>query len=142
MKKFIGQMNRIPINCAWMDEDTAIYSSDYVCEPIDEKVGPYNYIGYKIEEWISIKLWPLDLCLRRYPLTNKFLSLITNDPKKLFCNKSMYIPFLYYFLIPSIYQMINFVPSSYIRSFCYFCEDKILIIFIINHFTAQYNLLN
>lgn len=38
--------------------------------------------------------------------------------------------------------MINFVPSSYLRSFCYFCEDKYLIIYIINHFTAQYNLLN
>ena len=80
IKKFIGHINRIPINCAWMDEGTAIYSSDYVCEPIEKKVGPYNYIGYKIEEWISIKLWPIDLCLRKYPLTNKFLSLITNNP--------------------------------------------------------------
>ena len=58
MNKFVGELDKRKIDCAWMDENTAIYSSDYVCELHDGKEGPYNYLGYDIKQWIHIKLFP------------------------------------------------------------------------------------
>lgn len=61
MNKFVGYLDNRVIDCAWMDEKTAIYSSDYVCELHEEKEGPYNYLGYDIKKWIRIKLIPPEL---------------------------------------------------------------------------------
>lgn len=73
--KFTGLLNNFPVDCAWMDEKTATYTSDYVCEMCEYKEGPCNYIGYKIEEWIYIKLdeanpfkWPFGFLFLENPL--------------------------------------------------------------------------
>ncbi|KAK8840489.1 hypothetical protein M9Y10_030695 [Tritrichomonas musculus] len=68
MNKFVGELDKKQIDCAWMDEKTAIYSSDYVCELHDEKKGQYNYLGYNIKKWISIKLFPSYLKDILFPL--------------------------------------------------------------------------
>lgn len=39
-----------------MDKITATYSDDYVCELKRKKHGLYKYIGYDVNQWISINL--------------------------------------------------------------------------------------
>jgi hypothetical protein len=54
MERFIGTLYGRPIHCAWMDELTATYSSDYVCEPDSSRTGPLRFIGYDLREWIRL----------------------------------------------------------------------------------------
>ena len=54
MKKFKGKFNGKPIDCAWMDQTTATYCSEYVAEYRPEISGPLNYLGYDVEQWIQI----------------------------------------------------------------------------------------
>ena len=58
MEKFKGELKGKTIDCAWMDEVTACYNTDYVAEfhPGPEEMGPLNYLGYDIDQWISITL--------------------------------------------------------------------------------------
>lgn len=56
MIKFEGKWKEKKIDCAWMDEETAIYSTDYVCQPFLQKHDQYDYLGYDIDQWISINL--------------------------------------------------------------------------------------
>lgn len=56
IKKFGGSLNGIDIDCAWMDKITANYCDDYVCELKRKKHGQYKYIGYNVNQWISINL--------------------------------------------------------------------------------------
>ena len=56
--KFMGDLNGYRIHCCWMDEITAIYSSDYICELHEEKNDQCNYHGYDINEYITCKLIP------------------------------------------------------------------------------------
>lgn len=54
--KFKGNLDGKEIDCASMDETNAIYTSSYVCEKVDDKKEPMNYIGYDTEQWIKINL--------------------------------------------------------------------------------------
>lgn len=56
IKTFQGKLDNKDIECAWMDETTAIYSTNYVCEYHQEKEGPLNYLGYDVNQWIDINL--------------------------------------------------------------------------------------
>ena len=51
-----------------MNEETAIYSSDYICEIQNEQQSPYNYFGYKINEYIIYKLSPSITFIENYTL--------------------------------------------------------------------------
>ena len=44
------------IECAWMDEETAQYETNYVCEFHPEKNDEYKYHGYNVYQWIDINL--------------------------------------------------------------------------------------
>lgn len=54
MEIFIKHEDGKKIKCAWMDETTAIYSSEYLCEYHQEKEGPLNYLGYDVDQFIKI----------------------------------------------------------------------------------------
>lgn len=59
INNYIGYLNGYRVNCCWMDENTATYSSEYVCEIDDEKEGPFNFIGYDINQYIACQLNPI-----------------------------------------------------------------------------------
>lgn len=52
----VGQWHGKAINCAWMNEEAALYEDDYVC--IKRSGGPPNldYFGYNVDEWINLAL--------------------------------------------------------------------------------------
>ena len=54
LETFDGSLNGKNISCAWMDEKTAQYCTNYVCELHPEKNGNKNYLGYEINQWIAI----------------------------------------------------------------------------------------
>ena len=54
--KFTGNWKGKEIECAWMDEKTALYCKDYLCEYHPEKSGDMKYLGYDIDQWITINL--------------------------------------------------------------------------------------
>ena len=56
MEKFLGYYKGHLINCAWMDKTTAIYTSEYICDPHEEKQGPYCYLGYDINQYIDLRI--------------------------------------------------------------------------------------
>lgn len=49
-------INGKEIDWAWMDEETATYSTDYVCEIHHEKNDVYNCLGYNVKQWIAMNL--------------------------------------------------------------------------------------
>ena len=56
LEKFIGKSENQDIQCAWMDEKTAIYDMNYFCEYHQEHEGELKYLGYECEKWIEINL--------------------------------------------------------------------------------------
>lgn len=44
------------VTCAWMDEKTALYNNDFLCEYHPEKEGNLQYKGYHIDNYIGIYL--------------------------------------------------------------------------------------
>ena len=52
--EFEGTLNDRKISCAWMDETTTLYSSDYACKYHSEHQGPLKYLGYNVDQWIDI----------------------------------------------------------------------------------------
>lgn len=56
IKKFRIIKNWQIINCAWMDEITAIYSTEYICEYHKEQKGELKYKGVYIKDWINLNL--------------------------------------------------------------------------------------
>lgn len=53
---FEGQLFDTNITCAFLDHDDAMYCNNYVCELQPEKEGNLKYIGYDINQWISLNL--------------------------------------------------------------------------------------
>lgn len=56
MDCYCGRLNGSKINCAWMDEKTAIYNSDYICKFRGDKHDQLNHLGYDVNRWISLSL--------------------------------------------------------------------------------------
>jgi ubiquitin len=57
MQRFVGRFRGRPIHCAWMDELTATYSKDYVCDAgLSPLRRPRRFLGYDINEWIAAML--------------------------------------------------------------------------------------
>lgn len=56
LKPFKGTLNRKLIDCAWMNEKTTVYSSDYVWEYHPNQKSPLKYLGYDVNQWIIINL--------------------------------------------------------------------------------------
>jgi hypothetical protein len=52
METFQGTLDGHAILCAYMDEDTAKYTTNFICE----LHSPGKWIGFDLETWISIKL--------------------------------------------------------------------------------------
>lgn len=46
------------LDCVWMDENTAIYTSEYVCQYVPERNGPCKYLGFDVYQFISIMMAP------------------------------------------------------------------------------------
>ena len=65
MEKFKGTYKGHPIDCAWMDKSTAIYTSEYICDPHDEKEGPYRYLGYDIDQYIALRIHRTEKTIRK-----------------------------------------------------------------------------
>ncbi len=79
---FTQRLNGYEIHCGCMDENTAIYCSEYICEIHNEINGPYNYLGYDINEYIACQLFPCVLSFKNLTLgifnpTKIFSSIIT-----------------------------------------------------------------
>ena len=55
-EEYIGKYKGHDITCVNMDETTATYEQNYICEYHPELSGNLKYIGYKISEWIKIVL--------------------------------------------------------------------------------------
>lgn len=55
-EEYIGKYNGHDITCVNMDEVTATYEQQYICEYHPELSGNLKYVGYKISEWIKIVL--------------------------------------------------------------------------------------
>jgi hypothetical protein len=53
MERFVARLEGRPIHCAWMDELTATYTSDYVCQPHCSRSGEIRILGYEVDEWIN-----------------------------------------------------------------------------------------
>jgi hypothetical protein len=56
MERFKGVLDGKPIDCAYMDEVTAYYDSEFLCEECPSRSPPLNWIGYEMEQYIKIKL--------------------------------------------------------------------------------------
>lgn len=56
MDCFCGRLNGKKINCAWMNETTAIYNSNYICKYRRDKKDQLNHLGYDVNQWISFNL--------------------------------------------------------------------------------------
>ena len=54
IKTFNGTLKGKSIKCAWMDEQTATYETNYLCEHHPEKKDDLNYLGYDVYEWIDL----------------------------------------------------------------------------------------
>lgn len=67
----ITNLNGFLINSAWMDQNTAIYESDFISEKHNDKSGPLNFLGYDLQEWIYIQLNPnvFPLCHMKNPIS-------------------------------------------------------------------------
>ena len=55
-EKFTGKWIDNNIDCAWMDEESAVFCKDYLCEHHPERKNKYQYLGYNIDQWIYINL--------------------------------------------------------------------------------------
>jgi hypothetical protein len=53
MERFVARLNGQPVHCAWMDELTATYTSDYVCQPDSSRTGERGFIAFDVDEWIT-----------------------------------------------------------------------------------------
>lgn len=49
-----GTLENKQVRCAWMDEKTATYCSDFICEYRPEGNGEYKYFGYNVNDWINV----------------------------------------------------------------------------------------
>lgn len=56
LEKFKGKMYGRNIECAWLDEKTAKYSKDYICEYHVYRKSNLKFLGYEIDQWISLNL--------------------------------------------------------------------------------------
>jgi hypothetical protein len=56
MERFKGFLDGRAIDCAYMDEETAKYDSEFICEPCPGRPPPLNWIGYEMNQYIAIKL--------------------------------------------------------------------------------------
>lgn len=56
LEKFKGSLYGSSIDCAWMDEDTAVFGKDYICEYHADRKSDLKFLGYKIDQWISLIL--------------------------------------------------------------------------------------
>jgi hypothetical protein len=54
LETFDGELDGQSIEVASMTEETAIYSTEYVCERLPSN-DHYNYVGYDVDQWIAIK---------------------------------------------------------------------------------------
>ncbi|KAK8887457.1 hypothetical protein M9Y10_038502 [Tritrichomonas musculus] len=71
ISRCITNLNGFLINSAWMDQNTAIYESDFISEKHNDKSGPLNFLGYDLQEWIYIQLNPnvFPLCHMKNPIS-------------------------------------------------------------------------
>lgn len=56
ISRFTGNLKGKEISCAWMDEKTAFYSSEFVSEYHPEHKGHLKYLRYDTNEWITNNL--------------------------------------------------------------------------------------
>lgn len=56
LEKFKGRLHGKDIDCAWVNEETAVYGTDYICEYHPEREGDLKFLGYEIDQWISLTL--------------------------------------------------------------------------------------
>jgi hypothetical protein len=55
MDRFTGRLNGTNISCAWMNELTATYCSEYICARVcRQEDDSLNYLGCEVHEWIAI----------------------------------------------------------------------------------------
>jgi hypothetical protein len=55
MRRFDGLLGGEPIQCAYMDEQTARYETGFICERVDSRPPPLNWIGFDLDQYIAIK---------------------------------------------------------------------------------------
>jgi hypothetical protein len=55
-EEFLGILDGKTIRSYWMDEQTMIYATTFVCEPEAWRTGRLCFRGYDVDEFIEIKL--------------------------------------------------------------------------------------
>jgi hypothetical protein len=55
MRRFDWVLDGKPIQCAYMDEQTARYETGFLCECIPSWPPPLNWVGYDLDQYIAIK---------------------------------------------------------------------------------------
>jgi hypothetical protein len=70
--RFKGVLNDCEIDCAYMDEVTAKYDSEFFCEPCKSQPPPLNWIGYEMNQYLAIKT-NIHICVRT--LVNTFVEI-------------------------------------------------------------------
>jgi hypothetical protein len=56
LRRFKGELEGHAIDRAYMDEVTAKYDSEFICEPAGDSHPPHlNWVGYELNQWIAIK---------------------------------------------------------------------------------------
>jgi hypothetical protein len=56
LEKFVGRLDGLPIDCAYMDEQTLRYEQEFVFARDPDLPPPLNFLGYDLDQYLDIRM--------------------------------------------------------------------------------------